>query len=243
MASEYFPPRPAPSITQDDLVAYLADLQAQGSEVYTTRGGFVVVLNATDELYLSVTGSGVCQINHKSAKGLVSMGVAAQNVRQVDEYIRRFTKGNVLATSVRTKRGEPATNHARVARLVGASKVEAIYDPYLDDKGLGTFLSIVRLSGASAPGLRALTTDKGAKRLSARFADAVFQELGHPGEFRRTSIEAHRRFMLLSGGRSLILRMSLNSIDKDEVASVEDDRNDRPFFDSEWESAKPLEEK
>jgi len=57
----------------------------------------------------------------------------------------------------------------------------------------------------------------------------------------RTSNEAHRRFILLRG-KSLILGKSLNSIDKDEVATVEDDRDDRPFFDSEWQSARPLEE-
>ncbi len=40
----------------------------------------------------------------------------------------------------------------------------------------------------------------------------------------RTSNEAHRRFILLRG-KSLILGKSLNSIDKDEVATVEDDRD------------------
>jgi hypothetical protein len=228
-------------------VAYLTDLQARGIEVYEDRGSFVIPLSPTDELHLSAHTSGVCHIGHQSAKGPNAMAVAVENLHQLGEYVSgvltRFKKGpGHQDTTVRLKLGEPASNHGRIAKLIGSSKVDAIYDPYLDDKGLDTFRTIVRLSGASAAGLRILTTDKGARRLSHSFANAVFTELGQPGTVRKTSDEAHRRFMLLSGGKSLILGMSLNSIDKNEAAHIEDDREDRPFFDSEWQKGRPLDE-
>ncbi len=50
----------------------------------------------------------------------------------------------------------------------------------------------------------------------------------------------HRRFMLLSGGRSLLLGHSLNAIHKNEAIRVESDVEDRAFFDSEWAAATPL---
>jgi hypothetical protein len=46
--------------------------------------------------------------------------------------------------------------------------------------------------------------------------------------------------MLLSGGRSLILGMSLNSIAKNEAVRLEADTEDRAFFDSVWAAAAPL---
>jgi hypothetical protein len=46
--------------------------------------------------------------------------------------------------------------------------------------------------------------------------------------------------MLLSGGQSLILGMSLNDLDKDEAARIESDPEDRPFFEVEWSGASPL---
>ena len=49
-----------------------------------------------------------------------------------------------------------------------------------------------------------------------------------------TSKNPHRRFMLLSGGQTLILGLSINSLDKDEAAHLEANTVDRAFFDSEW---------
>ena len=59
------------------------------------------------------------------------------------------------------------------------------------------------------------------------------------GEVRLMASE-HRRFMLLSGGRSLILGTSLNSMAKNEAVRIVDDKADRAFFDSVWTNATPL---
>jgi hypothetical protein len=78
------------------------------------------------------------------------MSVTAENMTQLDEYVRPRVGGKAPAMSTRTRRGEPASNHGRLAKLIGTAKVEAIYDPFLDDKGLDAFRTIVRLSGATA---------------------------------------------------------------------------------------------
>ncbi len=50
----------------------------------------------------------------------------------------------------------------------------------------------------------------------------------------------HRRFILLDRGQSLILGPSLNSLHKNEAISIEDDNEDRPFFDQKWIQSVPL---
>ncbi len=50
----------------------------------------------------------------------------------------------------------------------------------------------------------------------------------------------HRRFFLLSGGQSLILGPSLNSIHKNEAVRLEPDAEGRAFFDGVWAAAGPL---
>jgi hypothetical protein len=57
------------------------------------------------------------------------------------------------------------------------------------------------------------------------------------GEARLMPDGEHRRFILLSGGQSLILGMSLNSIAKTEAVRVEPDTTDAPFFGSVWSAA------
>ena len=72
--------------------------------------------------------------------------------------------------------------------------------------------------------------------------EAWLKQLGIDGEVRvMASNNEHRRFMLLSGGQSLILGPSLNAIHKNEAINLElDDSVDRLFFDKMWETATPL---
>jgi hypothetical protein len=56
--------------------------------------------------------------------------------------------------------------------------------------------------------------------------------------------EGHRVYrdssQLLSGGHSLLLGHSLNSLHKNEAVHVESDTEDRPFFDATWATATPV---
>ena len=85
-------------------------------------------------------------------------------------------------------------------------------------------------------------SSKKGKSRAKTFVTEWFRQRGITvGEVRLVPTNSeHRRFMLLSGGQSLILGMSLNSIDKNETARLEPDTEDRPFFDSVWASATML---
>jgi len=101
--------------------------------------------------------------------------------------------------------------------------------------GNGRFASRVRLLGSTAttstrPGVPA--------RFTAAGVTIWATQLGVVADARYLPREdEHRRFVLLNDARALILGPSINSIPKNEAVNVEDDREDRPFFDARWRRA------
>jgi hypothetical protein len=237
-----FPPPPPLSLSREDIIALLTDIRSRGWPVYQKNADtFLIEDNEMDTTTVSISADGTCHVNWHSARGLSASGSSATNLIQLEELLKRFRESE--PTKTRLKRGEPASNLQRIVRLIGRSKVEAMYDPYFDDKGLDRLLSLVRVSGAAASNLRVLTAGKSSVGLSKQLLADVLRELGCPqGAIRKVANPrtAHRRFLLLSGGKSLILGMSLNDIDKDEAAHLEADAEDRPFFDDEWGKATPI---
>jgi hypothetical protein len=77
--------------------------------------------------------------------------------------------------------------------------------------------------------------------LTPDFVESFFKDLGcSAGEVRqRADSEAHRRFLLLSGG-TIHLGPSFNYLDKSEVATSRPGDEDRKFFDDEWARAKKI---
>jgi len=148
-------------------------------------------------------------------------------------------------TTARLSAASPATNLATIARLVGASEIQAIFDPYLENKTFATLTDILSLGASVSDNVRLLAGAKMAQRkrprLTKTFAALWFTQSGvEAGEVRLMSSDEHRRFMLLSGGKALIFGMSLNSIAKNEAAHLEPDTEDRAFFESMWAAATPL---
>ena len=157
-----------------------------------------------------------------------------------DRSRRRYAQ-----TSVRFEKGKPDENCKKLVKLINSATVEAIFDPYFDDTTLDNLVIFQDFGVAISPEIRVLTSDKvieqnkrGTKepRLTKAHEAKTFQSLSTVGEIRLINQE-HRRFMLLSGGVSLIIGMSLNELSKNEAASLESDRDDRAFFDSQWSSA------
>jgi hypothetical protein len=252
MATEHrFPARAPASVPRDDVVRYLQELQAQGWVVFLEADGFSIQSTETDLLHLTFNDSnGTCTFRgSSSAHGLTFPG---PTVRNMDEFVAAMARagigGPTPARSVRTRRGEPAHNMIRVADLIrkAQAKVEAVYDGYLDDVGLRTFSTLVRLSRAASPRVRLLTSrHHGANALNPQWAAQLLHELGCPqAEIRQMSNKkGHEgRFLLLSGGRTLRLGMSLNGFDTNDAGhvDVEGDREDRELFEREWADAKPI---
>jgi hypothetical protein len=143
----------------------------------------------------------------------------------------------------------PASNYRTISSLIGGGQVQAVFDPYLDNQGLENLIRILSFGQASvANGVRLLgssVTLAGGAGKPPRFTksgvDAWAAQLGVQAEARvLPQKDEHRRFLLLDGGRSLILGPSLNSLAKNEAVVVEDDKEDRPFFDLQWSRASVL---
>jgi hypothetical protein len=171
-----------------------------------------------------------------------------------EDDLDRLLASAIGAMPQRPRRGRldastPATNYRTVAGLIGSSIVQAVFDTYLDNQSLeqlihilsfgqGSIASHVRLLGTTA-------TTRSSPGKPARFSkagvDAWATQLRITAEARvLPSGSEHRRFLLLDGGRSLILGPSLNSLQKNEAVSIEDDKEDGPFFDRQWQSATPI---
>jgi hypothetical protein len=244
-AESPFPPKPEPSLTREDVVAYLIDLQAKGWTIYTYAENFIVELNETEQLDISPIGSQsvgkIYTVRVQSTVGPSSHVGTPSNMLQFKKAVSPFFE-NQSPTRARTVEGEPASNFSKIAKLIGPAQVVAVHDPYMDDKGLANLLTLVGLAQTAAPDLRLITSNKGAKGLTRNFVSAFFTQLGcSSGEIRKTSSrKPHRRFMLLSGGQSLIMGMSLNDLDKNEAVHLESDALDRPLFEKEWASSKLL---
>jgi hypothetical protein len=195
--------------------------------------------------------AGTCQIqayklgNNQLVRDAESVGqlerAVADAVRACGhEWPPRLLTGRLFA-------GMPATNYRTISQLIGASTVEAVFDPYLDNSSLTDIIAILSFgSGGVSNGVRLLGSTKKTQGPVPRFTkagvDAWLTQQGVSGEARvfTASQDDHRRFMLLSGGQCLILGPSFNAIHKNEATHVEADTVDRSFFDAIWTTASPL---
>jgi hypothetical protein len=251
-----FPSYPAAALRRKDVIAYLVEAKAQGwcLEVFMwEQDGFAIVLGEDKEIYVRpdrITG-GYVALSY-ATPGTLTIAGTARNLNQLAKALDQaavWVGANWPAqpTSARLAASAPASNFQKISSLIGASSIEAVFDPYLDNQGLASLSTIASLGGSIADGVRLLSSShaqaprRGAPRLTKTFVDAWLAELQISGELRIVSSPGeHRRFMLLGGGRSLILGPSLNSLAKNEASHVEADGQDRPFFDAQWSAATPL---
>jgi hypothetical protein len=134
----------------------------------------------------------------------------------------------------------PASNLATISGLAGSATILAVFDPYLSNQSLAALLDILTLGPSLANNTRLLACKKmtAKPQLTRTFVDHWFRERGvTAGEARLMPDGEHRRFILLSGGQSLILGMSLNGISKNEAVRLEPDAEDALFFDTVWSAA------
>ena len=165
--------------------------------------------------------------------------------RHCQEEQSRETR-RYIDTAIRFEKDEqdePDENLKKLVKLINAATIEAIFDPYFENEALNNLAKLKGFGASISSEIRVLTSSEVIKprkskapRLSKAHEEKTFQALSTVGEIRLID-EEHRRFILLSGGVSLIIGMSLNQFSKNEAASLESDRDDRAFFDSQWSSA------
>jgi hypothetical protein len=250
-----FPPLAEPSLSVDEVVRYLFSLKTAGHDIYRDSKGEDIFYIALDDLnrirIVFDARREMCQVqldhcettsNFVDVSSLVQLeSTVASFARHItgDTWPSRPTKGRLGAKT-------PATNFRTISQLIGTSKVEAIFDPYLENLSLAVLIDILSFgSGGVANGVRLLGSTRKTQGAIPKFTktgvDAWLTQLGIHGEARVMSPDdQHRRFILLSGSQSLILGSSLNAIHKNEAIRLESDSEDRAFFDSVWSNATPL---
>jgi len=244
---EYVPP--TGSLCRNDVESYLSHLVNNGYSIYRHVASYIVALDPSTTINIDPNGDlwnvGYVVKNIRSTVG------SAMNVGDLRELLDKSANhlGHNLSQPPSTGRlieAAPISNYQTISNLLAGADIEAVFDPYLDNASLGMLITIlsfgsskvantVRLLGSSK------TTGGNIPRFTRVAVDAFFTQLGITGETRlMASTTEHRRFLLLSGGRSLILGPSLNAIHKNEAAHTESDALDHPFFDSQWTNAQPL---
>lgn len=248
-----FPPLPTSQLGIGDVVRYLTMLNNEGHRVYcdsSQKEVFYVQVNDSYRIRISVSGgrsqvqlhyldNDVAFLDVSSLDGLEqAVGTLVVRVPGM-KWPFRPTAGRLSATT-------PATNYRTISQLVGPSQGEAVFDPYLTNGSLEALRVILSFGdGTVANGVRLLgsaeTTTGSIPRFTKAGVDAWLFQLGISGEARVVGARSeHRRFLLLSGGHSLLLGHSLNSLHKNEAVRVKSDTADRPFFDATWATATPV---
>ncbi len=246
-----FPTLPRPSLTQDEVIAYLLRLKVDGQDIFRqgdSDSTFIIKLNELDTIRV-IAGANV-QVEWRRCENVgtqYNVSSVSQLEQAVSELVRIATGHSwpLPRTSGRLYENTPAMNYLTISQLVVSSKIETVFDPFLENSSLATLIDIMSFGGGEvAAGVRLLgSTNKAAgptPRYTKAGVDAWLTQLGVTGEGRVMAQKEHRRFMLLSGGRSLLLGHSLNAIHKNEAIRIESDVEDRTFFDSEWGMAATL---
>jgi hypothetical protein len=242
----YSPPEEA-AFSKERVVDYLLKLAARGWSVQSDGEDYVLPQDDGEVRLRPVEGT--WRVSRVRLGVLSTFGDAGSE----DDHDRLLTVP-IGAMPERPRRGRldatpPATNYRTIAGLIAISQLQAVFDTYLDNQSLeqlirilsfgkGSVASHVRLLGTTATMQNSLGK---LARFSKAGVGAWAAQLQIMAEARvLPSGSEHRRFLLLDGGRSIILGPSLNSLHKNEAVSIEDDKEDRPVFDRQWQAATPI---
>ena len=247
-----FPKLPQSCLSREDVVNYLVAQRQRGYEVFQhSEYSHILILLLNDSHRINFVIGSKCQIQGETYGQYFEIADVSTMIelRSAVDGIARKVLGAAwagAATRARVARNTPATNLASISSLIGGSAIEGVFDPYLENKSLASLIDILSFgNGSVANGVRVLSTAKTTggqiPQLTRTGFDAWLAQLNIKGELRVMPSSEHRRFILLSGGQSLLLGQSLNSIHKNEAVRLEPDAQDRVFFDQVWAQAKPLE--
>jgi hypothetical protein len=247
-----FPHKSSKVLTREELVDYLLQHHSRGYAVFQeegANGSFELVLS--DMCCIRFTGDGEmvrvqgCTFNHAGWTFEVS---SLADLRKSVDYIANQMIGadwQASPSSARLQENTPAANLATISRLVGTSSIEAIFDPYLENRSLTTLIDILSFGeGSISNNVKVLSTSKTSNGQVPRLTKAGFESWLHQlriaGQLRIMEPSEHRRFLILSSGQSLLLGPSLNSINKNEAVRLEPAYLDQLFFDQVWSQAVQL---
>ena len=239
---------PGANFSEVDVENYLEELAEKGWKVFKLRNDYVVVID--DERKITTFFASRDKEWHIDTSHLEgTLGFSSNPVVNFQQFKNCFAKAaeylgeslNGGPKSIRLKEATPVSNKNSIATLARNSAVNCIFDPYFDDKSIATLTTLVNLGMSLKNDVRVLTTLKIIKRLSMQMISDFKIEKGVNLDIRLcSSSKEHRRYLLLSTGDSLVIGCSLNSLDKNEAAHVENSQEDRDFFEIQWKDSSPL---
>lgn len=141
-----------------------------------------------------------------------------------------------LPTQHHTAIEEPLTFWIKLKSMIGSARIDAIWDPYLDEKAIANFRDLAGLGCNFSKALKLLTAPRG--RLSRNFLDKFDKEFGLASELKRGNGK-HLRLIFLSDGRCLSPDFSFGK-EQDGTITVVDANPKRILFDIAWASATPI---
>ncbi len=203
-----FPTYPSRSLSREDVINYLFRLKERGWEVYS-QGNKIFIIRVDDSHNVMIQDLGnYFAVTKESFTGTGGLGVygRAENMLQFEQAVAKCSPLlQSRPTKTRLEENEPASNYGRISMLIGSARIEAVHDPFLEEKGLANLLTMTKLGASVSSHVRLLTSVKVSKRINPLYVQSWFKELGCSGDIRKSSAtKPHRRFMLLSGGQSLI---------------------------------------
>jgi hypothetical protein len=166
-----------------------------------------------------------------------------------------FREGKIIPTEViklatRLKAGEPAKNLRKIAQVIGKEALVCVHDPYIR---VETLVNLQKLEGVGviiSKNLRLLTADKignPSKMAVASFLKDLNKEMSSRWQLRTYigTAKLHRRFLILEDKSVVIIGLSLNDVDKDEVldripAGSNDASHDCKVFEDCWTASTPV---
>lgn len=262
MSNTPFPKYPNHRLSREEIVAYLTPYLEKGWEIYqgSEENQFIVRLGENLKLFIELREGKWRVSTGLDVDQSIAIWAYPENLGELDNSIRKgvsLSSGSTgtriewssTPTTVRLNEEEPASNLAKLVALISNSTIEAIFDAYLDNKGLETLLNMATLGTRISANVRLLTSTKMVQqpsnripRLTTSYVRTWLNQLGCNGaEVRHSPYTGHqRRFMLLSGGQSLIVGPSLNNLSVNEASHLESDTSDVVFFNGEWLKAQQL---
>ena len=230
----HFPEYPETELTREEVIDFLIQLEDNGWSIYEKNGVYIIIEDKHYKLCVREVGSSKWRIYTDYTgpasrfKHLDQKVSSARELRQVIEG----RLGDESPSEIRLQEGEPMSNRAHLVSLIEPHRIEAVFDPCLDNKGLETIRTLCTLGVSLKEDLRMITSAP--ERITEDCFRSLIQQFNLENcEIRSTEGE-HRRFMVLDSSDVLIIGCSLNDIDKNEVAFLEGNPEDRRFFEDVW---------
>ena len=255
------PSYPAPSLSREQVISFLVPCIQRGWEIYTGKAEdqFIFRLAENLKLFIEQTPEGWRVSTGLAPSMSISIWAYPETTSELTAAVAHalsivthaFAEPITLDApprSIRLKASEPASNLSKMCALIGSSSINAIFDTYLENKSLEALLNMSTLGVRISRDLRLLTSSSmtQAKSVQPRLTSSYFtawtdQLALHNCILRHRDYKGHqRRFLLLSGGTSLILGPSLNNLNVNEASHVENDSADLALFEQEWAQSSNL---